>query len=104
MGQWKKEIQEQAKTLYTSRVTQYFAFYNGQRMHQSLGNKTSDAVYAGASGGGVLIVDRYPHEQGTLPVPLRSTGSFPCSEIESEVKSKPGQRRLAAVEIECNLN
>ena len=85
-------------------LTQYFAFYNGQRMHQWLGNKTPDAVYAGASGGGALIVDKYPHEQGTLPVPLRSTGSFPCSEIESEAKSKPGQRRLAAVEIECNLN
>ena len=76
-------------------LTQYFAFYNGQRMHQSLGNKTPDAVYAGASGGGALIVDKYPHEQGTLPVPLRSTGRFPGSEIESEAKSKPGQRRLA---------
>ena len=47
-------------------LTQYFAFYNGQRMHRSLGNKTPDAVYAGASGGGALIVDKYPHEPGTL--------------------------------------
>ena len=29
-----------------TRLTQYFAIYNGQRMHQSLGNKTLDAVYA----------------------------------------------------------
>ncbi len=26
-------------------LTQYFAFYNGERMRQSLDNKTPDAVY-----------------------------------------------------------
>ncbi len=62
-------------------LTQYFAFYNGERMHQSLGNKTPDEVYASASGGGALIIDKYPREE-----------------------EKPGQRCAAASPTECNLN
>ncbi len=38
-------------------------------------------VYASASGGGALIVDKYPRAE-----------------------EKPGQRRAAARETECNLN
>jgi putative transposase len=41
-------------------LSQYFAFYNGQRMHQALNNQTPDAVYTSATGGGALIVDKYP--------------------------------------------
>jgi putative transposase len=85
-------------------LTQYFVFYNGERMHQSLDNKTPDVVYASASGGGALIVDKYPREVAEPPVPLRSTGGSPTSKIKSKAKSKPGQRRPAAFEIECNLN
>ena len=44
-------------------LRQYFAFYNGERMHQSLGNQTPDAVYASGSGGGALIVDKYPRTE-----------------------------------------
>ena len=62
-------------------LRQYFAFYNGERMHQSLGNQTPDAVYASGSGGGALIVDKY----------LRA-------------EEKPGQRCSAASQTECNLN
>ena len=62
-------------------LAQYFAFYNGERMHQSLGNKTPDEVYASASGGGALIVDKYPREE-----------------------EKPGQRCSAARETEYSLN
>ena len=62
-------------------LAQYFAFYNGERMHQSLGNQTPDEVYANASGGGALIIDKYPREE-----------------------EKPGQRCAAASPTECNLN
>ena len=62
-------------------LTQYFAFYNGERMHQSRDNQTPDEVYASGSGGGALIVDKYPRAE-----------------------EKPGQRRAAARETECNLN
>jgi len=40
-------------------LTEYFAFYNGERPHQSLGNRTPDAVYASGEGGGASIVDRF---------------------------------------------
>lgn len=40
-------------------LTQYFAFYNGERPHQSLENRTPNAVYASGKGGGAMIVDKY---------------------------------------------
>jgi putative transposase len=40
-------------------LSEYFAFYNSERPHQSLGNRTPDAVYASGEGGGASIVDRY---------------------------------------------
>jgi putative transposase len=40
-------------------LTEYFAFYNSERLHQSLGYSTPDAIYRSASGGGAIIVDKY---------------------------------------------
>lgn len=40
-------------------LTEYFAFYNGERPHQSLGNRTPDAVYHSGEDGGAYIVDRF---------------------------------------------
>lgn len=40
-------------------LTEYFAFYNGERPHQGLSNRTPDAVYRSAEGGGARIVDRF---------------------------------------------
>lgn len=40
-------------------LAEYFVFYNGERPHQSLGNLTPDEVYATASGGGAMIVDKF---------------------------------------------
>ena len=40
-------------------LTAYFLFYNEERPHQSLGNKTPLAVYQTASGGGAMILDKY---------------------------------------------
>jgi len=36
-------------------MTKYFAFYNSERPHQSLGNITPNAAYRTAIGGGVRI-------------------------------------------------
>lgn len=33
-------------------LAEYFAYYNGERPHQSLGNRTPNAVYADGNGGG----------------------------------------------------
>ena len=58
-------------------LTKYFVFYNGARPHQALGNKTSDAVHANASGGGAMIVHKYEakQERPGLPIALRATGT-----------------------------
>jgi putative transposase len=40
-------------------LTEYFAFYNGERPHQSLGYRTPDEVYQSGDGGGARIVDRF---------------------------------------------
>ncbi|MEY2875598.1 MAG: hypothetical protein RLZZ373_2969 [Pseudomonadota bacterium] len=40
-------------------LTEYFAFYNGERPHQSLGDRTPDDVYRSGDGGGASIVDRF---------------------------------------------
>ncbi len=85
-------------------LTKYFVFYNGERMHQSLENKTPDVVYASGIGGGALIVDRFPRKAEELPVPLRSSGTLSTQNDEKKAKSKSGQRRPAVVEIEDSLN
>lgn len=79
---------------------EYFAFYNGERPHQSLGFKTPDTVYRTATGGGATIVDKYPRELEGTPVPLRSTGD-PSNSNHHSAKTQSGQRRAAAIEIEC---
>ena len=40
-------------------LTDYFQFYNQERLHQSLGYLTPDNVYRSATGGGAMIVDKY---------------------------------------------
>lgn len=96
-------------------LTKYFFFYNGERPHQSLGDKTPEVVYRTATGGGAMILDKYPRAVGEPPVPLRSTGGSPTAETRSkteakatakatprtDTKAKPGQRRPAASEVKC---
>ena len=90
-------------------LTKYFAFYNGERPHQSLSDKTPDVVYRTAIGGGAMILDKFGGAGGESPVPLRSTGNSPPAEARSTPEStatvqptaKPGQRRPAASEVKC---
>ena len=56
-------------------LTEYFMFYNTERMHQSLGYNTPDEVYLTANGGGARIVDKYSKtENRGSAVPLLVTG------------------------------
>jgi putative transposase len=48
-------------------LTEYFEFYNTERMHQSLSNSTPVEVYRAADGGGAMIVDKFC--KGDLPTP-----------------------------------
>ncbi len=82
----------------------YFAFYNGERPHQSLGDMTPDVVYRTAMGGGALIVDKFGGAGENPPVLLRSTGAFSPAKATSratataKATAKPGQRCSAASE------
>ena len=44
-------------------LTQYFGFYNGERPHHALNNRTPDAVYRSGTGGGAIIIDKYPRAE-----------------------------------------
>lgn len=61
-------------------LVEYFTFYNSERPHQGLGNRTPDEVYAAGIGGGARIVNYF------------GQGGSPSSQVKS------GQRRSAAVE------
>ena len=41
-------------------LTKFFAFYNEERPHSALKNQTPWAVHSTGTGGGALIVDKYP--------------------------------------------
>lgn len=43
-------------------LTEYFAYYNEERPHQSLGYRTPSVVYRSAENGGARIVDRFSGE------------------------------------------
>jgi len=74
-------------------LAEYFTFYNGERPHQSLGQKTPDVVYRTAMGGGAMIVDKFPRvAEKTLT---------PEVQEKTKEKARSGQRRPAAIEIEC---
>lgn len=55
-------------------LTEYFEFYNTERPHQSLGNRTPIQVYQAATGGGARIVDKFIERKTTL-----KTGAAPAS-------------------------
>ena len=59
-------------------LTEYFGFYNTERMHQSLGYKTPDEVYRTAIGGGARIVDKFS-EQRKERAEIAKTGAAPFS-------------------------
>ena len=52
-------------------LARYFAFYNGERPHQSLGNRTPHEVYASGRGGGAKIVDKFGGAREESLAPLR---------------------------------
>ena len=60
-------------------LAEYFAFYNGERPHQSLGQQTPDIVYRTATGGGAMIFDKFG---GAVDEPI-----FLCSTWHERVTS-----------------
>ncbi len=90
-------------------LTKYFVFYNGERPHQSLEDKTPDVVYRTAQGGGALIIDKFGGAVEEPPVPLRSTDGSSTATTDSTAtpksktttKATSGQRRPAASQVKC---
>lgn len=63
-------------------LTDYFAFYNDERPHQALANRTPNQVYASGQGGGATIVDKF------------------SKQANKETEAVSGQRLAAACEAE----
>lgn len=72
-------------------LARYFAFYNGERPHQSLGHRTPHEVYASGRGGGAKIADKFGGAREESLAPLR------CARDSSRAGS--GQRCSAASEV-----
>jgi putative transposase len=54
-------------------LTQYFAFYNGERPHQSLGNRTPHEVYVSGHGGGAKIADKFGGAREQSPAQIQGS-------------------------------
>lgn len=80
-------------------LTKYFAFYNGERPHQALGNRTPDAVHENRAGGGAMIVDKYGPRSG-LPIALRSTATA-SGEVRIENESGIQDSKTGAAPTSC---
>ena len=103
-----KTINELSQEFGVHPVAEYFAFYNGERPHQSLGNETPDVVYRTAMDDGALSVDKFPRAAEGISVDYSGTdGSTAAARSRAtptatyNVTGKPGQRRPAASEVEC---
>jgi len=79
----------------TDGLTEYFVFYNSERPHQALGQKTPDIVYQSGIGGGAMIVDKFSPPVEAAPFPIGSTGAASTG----EATAKSGQRHAAASEV-----
>ena len=80
-------------------LTNYFAFYNGERPHQAL-EKVRPPMWVdrNATGGGAMIVDKYGAAQA-LPIALRSTGTA-LDEDRLEISGVPNAKnRGSAVQL-----
>ena len=64
---------------------------NGERPHQSLDNRTPNAVHVHGDGGGASIPDHFGGARGESPAPLRCAGDSPLATT--------GQRCSAAIVV-----
>jgi putative transposase len=80
-------------------LTKYFAFYNAERAHQSLGNQTPQEVHETSSGGGAMIVDKYRSKE-RRPVALRSSGTA-FEEVRNEIWPGIPNEKTGAAPFSC---
>ena len=71
-------------------LTEYFVFYNSERMHQALGYDTPDEVYRTANGGGARIVDKYSEIEKThSEIEIKKETENQRSAVPLQVKGYP---------------
>lgn len=70
-------------------LTRYFAFYNGERPHQGLSNKTPNVVYASGMGGGTMIVDKYGDLDGGVSAEQAQGGNGDASTEQGALPQTP---------------
>jgi len=70
----------------TNGLGEYFSYYNGERPHQSLGNRTPKEVYADGNGGGASIPDHY----GWIPGGSSLKQSHEGDSSHAETGAAPG--------------
>ena len=76
-------------------LTEYFVFYNTERMHQSLDYRAPDEVYRTASGGGASIVDKFTARKENRQEKTESkTGAAPC---RSSSRKQISQRSILII-------
>lgn len=80
-------------------LTKYFVFYNGERPHQALGDRTPDEVHVSRAGGGAMIVDKYGAAP-VHPIALRSTGTE-FEAVRTEVESAIQNSKTGAAPPSC---
>jgi putative transposase len=83
-------------------LADYFIFYNNERPHQSLGQKTPEIVYRSAIGGGAVIVEKFSRAVEETPVPLSSTEVSSTAEattLKTKARTTKGQCDKAANQV-----
>ncbi|MEO8013613.1 MAG: hypothetical protein ABI642_05670, partial [Polaromonas sp.] len=65
-------------------LTKYFAFYNTECPHQSLGNQTPQEDHKTSNGGGAMIVDKYRAKERLTVALLSSVTEIKDVRIQSE--------------------
>jgi putative transposase len=82
-------------------LTEYFAFYDIQRPHQSLEQVTPDIVCRSVIGDGAMILDKYPCTEMDKKSETEGFQESPASTIKVEESAKMEQRRPTASEVKC---
>ena len=82
-------------------LAEYCAFYNGERPHQSLGQKTPNAVYRTATGGGAVIVDKFGGAVEAPPPFRYAPRGVPPPQKQDQ---KRRQTRGSAIQLLLKLN
>ena len=82
-------------------LSEYIAFYNGERPHRGLNDQPPDVVYRRGTGGGALIIDTYARAEAVSCASLRSPQDTASAANTATSKQASGQRCSAASHVEC---